>query len=45
MEINEIIKNALDNASRHSWKIAWDKSEPHDITVGESIALCHSELS
>jgi len=45
MEIKDIIKNALDNASRHKWKIAWDKEDHQDISIGECLCLCHSELS
>jgi len=45
MEINQIIDAALINAARHKWKIRWDKSLNPDITVGEALALCHSELS
>jgi len=45
MEINQIIDAALINAARHKWKIRWDKTLNPDITVGEALALCHSELS
>lgn len=45
MELNQIIQNALENAKRHKWKIAWRKTDNPDISIGECIALCHSELS
>lgn len=45
MEINDIVNAACENASRHKWKITWNKAYNPDITVGEAIALCHSELS
>lgn len=38
MTINELIKEAHENAIAHGW---WDKKP----TFGDLIALCHSELS
>lgn len=46
-QINELIRKCTENANDHGWKIYWHKLsiDKHDLSVGEALALCHSELS
>lgn len=47
MEIKEFIYKATENAHRHGWAVEWDKRtvDKKILSVGDKIALCHSELS
>jgi NTP pyrophosphatase (non-canonical NTP hydrolase) len=50
-QIEEYIDYCKDNAHSHGWVIVWDidnvQTFPHQkiLSIGDAIALCHSELS
>ena len=54
-DINKLLQKATENANKHGWKIRWNPMLLGNfeeatkgyryLSVGEAIALCHSELS
>ena len=48
MDISTIVKECTKIANQHGWKIYWKKNgyfRDADLTIGETLALIHSELS
>ncbi len=52
LEIEQLIKDCQENANKHHWKITWNTADYisnlknyKSLTVGDALALCHSELS
>ena len=47
MELKDFVKNATETAHKHGWVVEWDKTtlDKKTLSVGDKIALCHSELS